>query len=177
MINFKEQVILIIYFLIFGMFLGAMFDILHYFLKRIKLKQIISYFIQLVFWMFMVVIICLYMLRISGGYFTIYSFLFFFLGIVIYNIFLRKNFLINLNRFATQSLKIYRRLKKIIIVIVFPKEVVIFFKRTALKFNKAFKLLFKKIFKRKIKGDTNEDIKETNISTSDYAIINNSEWL
>ncbi|HHX00605.1 MAG TPA: hypothetical protein GX740_04815 [Acholeplasmataceae bacterium] len=77
MISFREQVILIIYFLIFGMFLGAMFDILHYFLRRVKVKQIISYIIELIFWICMVIIACLYMLKVSEGYLTIYTFLFF----------------------------------------------------------------------------------------------------
>src|SRR5690554_3396928 len=126
MISFREQVILIIYFLIFGMFLGAMFDILHYFLRRVKVKQIISYIIELIFWICMVIIACLYMLKVSEGYLTIYTFLFFFIGVVIYVYLLREDFKKNINSVVIFIGKIYRKYKKTIYLLIYKKNIFIY---------------------------------------------------
>jgi|GEM_PF-756261 len=179
MISFREQVILIIYFLIFGMFLGAMFDILHYFLRRVKVKQIISYIIELIFWICMVIIACLYMLKVSEGYLTIYTFLFFFIGVVIYVYLLREDFKKNINSVVIFIGKIYRKYKKTIYLLIYPKEVFLFIKKAFRKIKKLIVKLFKRIKKllRKLKGEINDESEKNNSFISDDIITSNSERL
>lgn len=162
MISFREQVILIVYFLIFGMFLSAMFDMLHYFLRKLKMRLIPSYIIQIIFWIGMVIISCLYMLKVSEGYLTIYTFGFFFLGVVIYTYLLRNDFKNNMNLFVLYIAKVFNKFKKTIILLVYPKEVLFFIKKVV-RFMKKIKPLFisiyKKVFKRKENsGGENEEV-------------------
>lgn len=181
MISFREQVILIIYFLIFGMFLGAMFDILHYFLRKFKVKLIYSYIIELIFWIGMVIISCLYMLKISEGYLTIYTFGFFFIGVVIYLYLLRDDFKKNINSFVIFIGRVYNKYKKIIIYLIYPKEVFIVIRKIIRRLKK-LKFVYKKFiskikarFKRKKKdGEKNEEI--TNNYSSDI-FSDNNQWL
>lgn len=176
MISFRDQVILVIYFLIFGMFLSAMFDILHYFLRKFKLKLVLSYIIESIFWILMVVIACLYMLKVSDGYLSIYTFGFFFLGVVIYTYFLRDNFKNNLNLFVVFIGRIINRFKKTIILVVYPKEAFSFIKKVVIKFKK-IKNLYKKIKNKKKTGELNEEVAEINSVTSSSPNPNYSEWM
>ena len=155
MISFREQVILIVYFLIFGMFLSAMFDMLHYFLRKLKIKLIPSYIIQSLFWIGMVIIACLYMLKVSDGYLTIYTFGFFFLGVVIYTYLLRDEFKKNINLVVIYIAKVFNKYKKTVILLVYPKEVFVVIKRVVKWIKKSKTLFIKiyiKIFKRKRRG-------------------------
>lgn len=178
MITFRDQIILIIYFLIFGMFLSAMFDILHYFLRKFKLKLIVSYLIEIIFWMGLVVIACLYMLRVSEGYLTIYTFGFFFLGVVIYGCLLRESFKKDLHQFVVFVGRVFNKSKKTLIIIIYPKEVVTFIKLLFKKLNSLIIKVFLKImllFKRKKRRD--EKNEEINNLDSINSINNNNEWL
>jgi len=170
MLSFQEQIVLIVYFLIFGMFLGAMYDILHYFLSKVKLKLIVSYLIELIYWIFLVIIACLYMIKISEGYLTIYAFLFFFIGVVIYSSLMRANFKKNLEMVVIYIRKVWKKIKKTILYLIYPKEVFIFLKKVMIKIMILFKKLFKRLNKE-IKGDLNETPKETLNNT--YSPSNN----
>lgn len=173
MMSFKEQVILIIYFLIFGMFLGAMFDILHYFLGKLKPKLIVSYIIEFIYWIGLVITSCLYMLKVSEGYLTIYAFLFFFIGFLIYLYLLRGDFKKNLNSFVLFIVKVYKKSKKTILFLIYPKEVFVFIFKIIRKIQRINKKIFLKIFSkiRKIfKGVFNEKSKESNPELTDSTI-------
>ena len=65
MITFKNQLALVVYFTLFGIFLAATYDILHYYLRRWKVKAALSYVIQSIYWLGMVFVACLYAFRVS----------------------------------------------------------------------------------------------------------------
>lgn len=162
MISFREQVILIVYFLIFGMFLSAMFDMLHYFLRKFKIELIPSYIIQSIFWIAMVVIACLYMLKVSEGYLTIYTFGFFFIGVVIYSLLLREEFRRNINLVVVYISKVFNKFKKTIILLIYPKEVFVVTKKVVRWLRKSKRLfikIYRKIHNRKVDtGGKNEEV-------------------
>lgn len=159
MISFRDQIILIIYFLLYGMFLSAIYDVLQFYLNKTRLKKILIYFIQVIFWILLVFISCLYMLEVSSGYLTIYTFGCFFLGVLLHFYFLHSRFVIDLTNFQMFFSKIYKRLKKTIIILVFPKEVFQFIKKIIKKMCKPISKIFKKIIKRnkEIKGEINDN--------------------
>lgn len=176
MMSFKEQVILIIYFLIFGMFLGAMFDILHYFLGKLKLKLIISYIIEFIYWIGLVITSCLYMLKVSEGYLTIYAFFFFFIGFLIYLYLLREDFKKNLDLFVLFVVRVYKKSKKTIIFLIYPKEVFVFIFKIIRKIARINRNIFIKIFskiKKIFKGVFNGKSKKTDSELTDSTISSN----
>lgn len=80
--TFQEQLIMIIYFVILGIFISIMFDTIQTLFNKIK---IINYLLQFISWT-IVNIICINAInKISNGYVPIYIFLFFLLGYIIYN--------------------------------------------------------------------------------------------
>jgi len=180
MISFREQIILIIYFLMFGMFLSAMFDMLHYFLRKLKIKQVFSYFVEFIFWMAMVIIACLYMLKVSDGYLTVYTFCFFFLGVVIYTYLLRSDFKKNIDLVVLHIGKFINKYIKIIIIIIYPEEVFIVVRKL---FKKAINLIIKviknmvKLFKKRKTGDDDERFKENNSNNIVGTVASDDKWV
>ena len=88
--TFSEQLIMIIYFIILGMFISIMFDTIQTMFNKIKFT---NYVLQFLSWVF-VSFICIESVdRISDGYVPIYIFLFFLIGYYIYNKFLSKNYI------------------------------------------------------------------------------------
>lgn len=88
--TFQEQLIMIIYFVILGIFISIMFDTIQTFFNKIK---IINYLLQFISWT-IVNIICINAVnKISNGYVPIYIFLFFLLGYIIYNKLLSESYI------------------------------------------------------------------------------------
>ncbi|MDD4000073.1 MAG: spore cortex biosynthesis protein YabQ [Bacilli bacterium] len=165
MIGVREQVVWIIYFLIFGYFLAVMNDILTYFLKKFRINQVLSYIIQLCFWLGIAYLATIYLMKVTNGALTVYTFAFFAFGALLYYFYFSKPFLNYLTRANNYLGKIYQKLKKIIIVIVLPKEVLFFIKKLIPKKSSFINLKekLKKIFRRK----------KTNEKTTNYEHLNN----
>ncbi|NLD26861.1 MAG: hypothetical protein GX661_05835 [Acholeplasmataceae bacterium] len=150
MISFREQLIWIIYYLLFGYFLAAANDILMYFLNKTKMNTVLKYIIQLFFWLGLAYLATSYMMRISEGYLTIYTFGFFAIGALIHLSYFSKHFRNDLDRLTDFLKKVLSRVKKLLIIIVFPKEVMIFLRRllpkkqSIINLKKKFLKLFKK---------------------------------
>lgn len=145
------------------------------------MKLVFSYIIESIFWISMVIISCLYMLRVSEGYLTIYTFGFFFLGVVIYSYLLRDNFKNNLNSFVVLIGKIILKFRKTIIIVVYPKEVFSVVRKVVKASNK-IKMLFIKIYKKIVikKKDVkefDEENKEINNVNGSSIIYTSSEWM
>ena len=88
--TFYEQFIMSIYFIILGMFISIMFDLINTLFHKIKITNYICQFIS---WIG-VTIICINSInKISYGYYPIYLILFFLVGYIIYNKFLSKRFI------------------------------------------------------------------------------------
>lgn len=145
MISFEDQIVYIVYFLLFGMFLAITYDLLHYFLKYRKLNIIICYIIQCIYWLGMVFISCLYIYRVSEGKIFIYTFLFFFIGVMIYNLFLRAVFLKDIDYMAGHFQICYNKTRKYIIFALYPKEII----SVILKIPRKILKKIKKLTKRK----------------------------
>lgn len=128
MISIYEQIKLIIYFLLFGMFLAIMYDVLHFYLNKFKIKLLIGYIIQFLYWTGLVYLACIYMLKVSRGYLTIYTFGFFLIGIIIHMYILSKHFISDLERVDKWMVRIILRMKRIIIIVIYPKEFLMFLK-------------------------------------------------
>ena len=144
MISFEDQIVYIIYFLLFGMFLAITYDLLHRFLRSRKINIVISYIIQFLYWLGMVFISCLYIYHISEGKIFIYTFLFFFVGVIIYGFFLRPSFLKDVNQAAGYLGKCYKKTKRHIIFAVYPKEIICFILHIPGKVINKMKRLFKR---------------------------------
>lgn len=175
MISFRDQVILIIYFLIYGMFLSAMYDALQFYLNKTKLKKLLIYFIQAIFWIIMVIISCLYMLEVSSGYLTIYTFGCFFLGVFLHFYLLHSRFVKDLANFQSVLSKIFKRLKQIIIILVFPKEVFQFIQKIIKILCKPISRIFNNIVKRN--KEKKGELKENEISNKLPEEDSNSNYI
>lgn len=123
MITVQEQVQYILLFLLFGAFLAVMYDVLHYYLNRYHIKTFIGYILEFVYWLGLSYVACLYMMRVSKGYLTIYTFGFFLLGILIHIYFFSDGFVQDLAGFDRWMSRIVQKVRKAVIVIVFPEEV------------------------------------------------------
>lgn len=157
-LSFYEQLVLIIYFTFFGMFLIISYDVLFFYFDKCKLKVYLRHIIESLYWVIMIIISCFFMLRTSKGYLPLYTFLFYLTGIIIYLAFFKKSFLNDYSLFDKVISKIITKLFKFIKYIFFPKEVYLVIKKIMKKiFFKVKKQFsrFIKIFKAK---DQNNEV-------------------
>ena len=80
--SFKDQLLMIIYFIIVGMFIGIMFDTINLFFNK---NKIINYIFQILCWLIVTIVCVISVDRISDGYLPIYIFFFFIIGYFIYS--------------------------------------------------------------------------------------------
>src|SRR5690554_6804306 len=88
-----EQIVIIIKFIILGIFVSLMMDIIDVFNFRKKMLNII---IQIIYWILITYTVCEAVLVISRGYLPLYTFLFFICGYLIYHKLLKKQFVATL---------------------------------------------------------------------------------
>lgn len=148
--TFYEQVIMIIYFTILGMFISIMFDTINTLFSKIKIS---NYILQFISWIIITIICIKSINKVSNGYFPIYIILFFLIGYLIYRKFL--------STYYIKTILKIKKYKKIIILAIFPITL----------YNYTIKLI-RKIIKKK--GKTYE---ENNIIIDNDANDNNSSWL
>jgi hypothetical protein len=160
MIGIREQITWIIYFLFFGYFLAVMNDILTYVLNKFRINQVLSYIFQLIFWLGLAYLATAYMMKITEGALTIYAFGFFVLGALIHMLYFSKPFQRDLARCDHFLSKIFRKVKKVIIIIVIPKEVLVFGKKLLPKKKTlvSIKQKFLKLFRREKRNKNEKDL-------------------
>ncbi len=149
MYTFYEQLVMIIYFILYGMFLIISYDILNYYLNKLVIRKLIYYLVEAIYWVVIIIISLLFMLRVTKGYIPLYTFLFFIVGIIIYLLYIQKSFLVDLKRFDLIFSKILVKIIKVIWNFIFPKEVFFSFKKLFKKIILKTKNAFKKIFQKK----------------------------
>lgn len=132
MYTIKEQVILMVYFLILGVFSISLFKLFIFVLDKSKLKKVIKYIIEFIFWIFLTIIVSSFLFKKIDGYVPIYGICFYLLGIVIYLYLLDKIFKEDLNRVYLIINKLYLKTKKIWKIIL-PIEIIRFCKRIVSK--------------------------------------------
>ena len=148
--TFEEQVIMMIYFIILGMFISMMFDTINIFFSKIKIT---NYILQFISWIFVTIICINYINKISNGYFPIYIILFFIIGYVIYSKLLNKHYLKILLKIKAN--------KQFILLALFPITL----------YNYIIKLIKKIVVE---KGKINE---KNNINNNDVTNSNDSSRL
>ena len=107
--TFNEQLIMIIYFTIIGIFLSIMFDTINTLFSKIK---IINYILQFISWMIVTIILLKALNNVSNGYIPIYIILFFLIGYIIYKKFLSEYYI--------KIILKLKSFKKIITLAIFP---------------------------------------------------------
>lgn len=112
--TFKEQLLIIIYFILIGMFLGIMFDIINCLFEN----NILNCIIQLIIWGIVSFLCLLVVDNICSGYLPFYFLLFFGLGFLLYYFLLRIRFIEKLNHI--------KKYKKSILICLFPIDVCTF---------------------------------------------------
>lgn len=149
MINIYEQLQIIFYYVLLGMFIASTFDILKLLTNNSKLY--IKYISQAIYWVSLIYISTLYIIKYTSHYLTLYTILFFIIGIYLYYILLS-----NSNNNNILYIKPY--LKKILILLytwLLPIDLLKYIKYKV-------KTLLLKIKKRKTKNLPTKDTDITN---------------
>lgn len=131
MITGIEQVKLIILYILLGMFIAITFDTFICIIRndKTKTKLIISYILELIYWVLIIYISSLYIIKNTSLYISLYGIFFFVLGTFIYYSFLHKSFSTTLYNYKHNG-------KKILIIIfplLFPIELIGFIIRRGMK--------------------------------------------
>lgn len=116
--SFKDQLLMIIYFIIVGMFIGIMFDTMNLFFYK---NKIINYIFQVLCWLVVTIICVISVDRISDGYLPVYIFFFFIIGYFIYSYIFK-------GRYKKRILYI-KKYKGKIKQIILPIELIALFKK------------------------------------------------
>ena len=87
------------------------------------------YIFQVFFWLALAYLATVFMMKVTEGALTVYAFGFFALGALVHFLYFSKGLERDLRRFEYALSKIYKRVRKIIILIVVPKEVLLFAKK------------------------------------------------
>ena len=115
MYTFFEQLQMAVYFIILGFFAAIMIDACTYINFKSK---IITYLIQIAFWVGITFVMMNAVMKISYGYIPIYTFLFFLIGFIIYKYLFRKELLKTINKIKSINATYRNRISTIIL----PKE-------------------------------------------------------
>lgn len=82
MISYIEQIKLIIYFIIFGSFLGVTLDTIKYIIKNENI--FVRYVLELIYWVIILLIAYLYIVKVQNGFINIYTIIFYIFGFIAY---------------------------------------------------------------------------------------------
>lgn len=119
-----EQLLIIFYYLLLGTFCAITYDTLKIIIKKIPL--FFRYLIEFLYWLLLIYMITIFIIKNIYGYVRIYTILFFVIGITLYYLFLAKKYIIQLNKII---IVFKNKILPIIIFISFPKEIIILIKK------------------------------------------------
>lgn len=137
MYTFFEQLQMAVYFTFLGFFMTVMIDVC----TSINFKnKVLTYFLQIIFWVVITFVVINAVLKISFGYIPIYTFLFFLVGFYIYRYVFRKEFVGMIAKIKNVNLQYRKKYLPIIIPIELWNILI-----------KALKRILKIIFKKKKK--------------------------
>ena len=133
MIPFNEQIKLIIYYFILGMFISIILNLS----RRLtdKIKSPFNYIIQILFWLIIIILTTLFIISNTAHYLGLYSIIFVIIGMIIYDFFLEKN-LLHLSKnqeFITFMIKTKKIIKSILLGILIPFEIIKYLKKLICK--------------------------------------------
>lgn len=110
MYTLKEEVIVLLYLIMYGVYLFSTLDILNIVCKKIN-KKITSIFVQVIYWILQIYLTFIFSYHLMEGYVPIYFVIFIYIGYYIYTKFFKRYFL-NIIKI------IFKVLKKIIKLII-----------------------------------------------------------
>ncbi len=117
MISYLEQIKLIIYFLIFGAFLGVTLDTIKYIIKNENI--IVRYVLEILYWGIILIIAYLYIVKVQEGFINIYTIIFYIGGFILYYLLISQSH----HNVIDKGIYIYNKyIKKILIDLLYPKE-------------------------------------------------------
>lgn len=151
----KEQAILILYCILFGAGIAIVYDMISYYLS--KLKIVIRYILEFIFWILLTFIASRFMLKNSDGYLPIYTFVFYTIGILLYFIFGSKQYIEYFDRLNQYTYLFFKRIRSTIIIIILPKELYSYLKTSIIKLGKKAKKIY---ISKKIKHKEKKELKK-----------------
>lgn len=149
--SLNNQFYLLIHTILYGIFLGLMFDTLSMLLVRFK-KKIIRDILVVIYWALQIPLAVLYFHRINQGEFQSYLLIFVLLGGLVYFKTLRHDYLERLCEFKEVCGQIYKFVKKLLNVIFFRPLAFIF------KFISAIIVIPRKFFRKKRTDDCDKEL-------------------
>ena len=149
--SLNSQINLLIHTILYGIFLGLMFDTLSMAVTRLK-KKFISDILIVIYWAMQIPLAVLYYHRINQGEFQSYLLIFVLLGGLVYFKILRLNYLERLRELKEVCCQIYKFVKKLLNVIFFKPLAFIF------KLISAIIVIPKKFFRKKRPDDCNKEL-------------------
>ena len=124
MISYIEQIRLIIYFIIFGSFLGVTLDTIKYIIKNENI--IVRYGQECIYWVILLLIAYLYIVKVQNGFVNIYTIVFYILGFSSYYLLISNSH----HNVIDKGIYVFNKyIKNIIIELFYPKEILKFIKR------------------------------------------------
>lgn len=127
-INFISDFKITLLLIAFGIYVVATIDLIQriYPFDKIKYKRnyIYYYLIQIIYVLLQIIVTYYFTFNMAKGYVPIYFFVFVILGIVIYYMLLRKNYLIVVNKIIKVSFILIKKSLKILVWIMLPIDII-----------------------------------------------------
>lgn len=151
----KEEIIIIIYLVMYGIYLFSTLDIITILSDKFK-KNINKIIIQIIYWLLQIYITFIFSYHLVDGYVPIYFVLFIYVGYYLYEKIFKKYFQKIIKIIFHVLKKILKFIIRIIKPFLYSKKVLLFVK----KFFLHEKIIFKKLFNKKEKNKSSfqEDI-------------------
>lgn len=149
--SLNSQFYLLIHTILYGIFLGLMFDSLSMVVIRLK-NKIMRDILMVIYWALHVPLAVLFFHRVNQGQFQSYLVIFVLLGGWVYFKLVRQNYLERLREFKAASVEIYKIVKKLLNIIFFKPLVFIF------KLISAIIVVPNKFFRKKRTDDCDKEL-------------------
>lgn len=153
MINALEQLKLIILYILLGIFSTICFDTFRFFIfsNKSKKRLILSYLLEILFWIFIIYINYIFIINNTSEYITIYSILLLFFGVFLYYTFIQDSYRIRLIFIKSKGKKIIIFLYPLLLPIDLIKWIIKKLKNIVKRISKKIKLSKDKKIKNKHK--------------------------
>lgn len=141
----KEEVIILIYLIMYGIYLFSSLDILNIICKKTK-KKIISIFVQVMYWIAQLCLTFIFSYNLMEGYVPIYFILFIYFGYYIYKKLFKKYYISIIENILKVLKKIFLQIIKILKPIIYSNTLIKISKKIV---KRECKIIKNTIFKRK----------------------------
>lgn len=133
-----EELKIIIYLILFGIYLVSTYDLVLQVEKWMKFKKIKTYLLEICFNIIQILITIRFSFNIAGGYIPAYFILFFIIGIIVYYYTSRKLFIKQIRRSLDFYKKQEPKIRKVLKECVYSKEIIDSVKKNIKRYKKIF---------------------------------------